>query len=91
MDPTPKRRMLREKTPDVLARSHPNSCAKGAKKTLKENWLPQVTMRVRKPAVTMIQPGENMGGKSLVSLAEEDPRIVGKSENLPGFRGETIT
>jgi hypothetical protein len=60
MDPTPKRRMLKEKTPDVLARSHPNSRARGAKKTLKENWLPQETMRIKKPAPTMSQPGENM-------------------------------
>jgi hypothetical protein len=60
MDPTPKRRMLKEKTPDVLARSHPNSRARGAKKILKANWLPQETMRIRKPATTMSQPGENI-------------------------------
>jgi hypothetical protein len=65
MDPTPKRRILKEKTPEVLARSHPKSRARGAKKTLKENWVPQETMRIRKPARTISQPEENMGKRPL--------------------------
>jgi hypothetical protein len=91
MDPTPKRRMLKEKTPDVLARSHPNSRARGAKKTLKANWLPQETMRIKKPAITMSQPGENMRRKAFPFSRREYPDIFGNGENLPGFCSGTIT
>ena len=84
MDPTPKRRMLKEKTPDVLARSHPNSCARGAKKTLKANWLPQETMRIKKPAITMSQPGENMRRNAFLFSWREYLDILGNGENLPG-------
>jgi hypothetical protein len=75
MDPTPKRRMLKEKTPEVLARSHPNSRARGAKKTLKANWLPQETMRIRKPATTMRQPGENMERYAFLLFGKKYRRI----------------
>jgi hypothetical protein len=91
MEPTPKRRMLKEKTPDVLARSHPNSWARGAKKTLKANWLPQETMRIKKPAITMSQPGENMGRNAFLFSWREHPDILGNGDNLPGLCSETIT
>jgi hypothetical protein len=91
MDPTPKMRMLKEKTPDVLARSHPNSRARGAKNTLKANWLPQETMRIKKPAPTMSQPGENMGRSAFLFLWKEYLDIFGNGETLPGLCRETIT
>jgi len=89
MDPTPKRRMLKEKTPDVLARSHPNSRARGAKKTLKANWLPQETMRIKNPATTMSQAGENM--EKCLSLLEKNIEVFGDREPFARFCGETIT
>ena len=81
----PKIKMLREKTPAVLARSHPNSWVRGTRNTLKASWLPQETMRIKKPAPTMSQPVESMRRSAFLLSWKEYTYIFGNGGILSGF------
>jgi hypothetical protein len=48
-------------------------------------------MRIKKPAPTMSQPGENMESNAFLFSWRKYLDIFGNGETLPGFCRETIT